>query len=332
MPTVHVSSISIPHEMRGDNAFPNYFDYYLNRGHKMQVHTIIGPAMAAIAYNRGFHTYDDENLSNYTGVQDDLLQHSIRAQSWYHEQSPLNAMLRTVRPPVKFIKLGSRVEYTQQGPTIVDDSDSGSSSEGGDDEKEEDQQYLTSERGRQTIARYADKASRDYDWLNDPRNTNSYYGRMYNRAGVPNPYAPTGDDWERTRSIPDQMWEEGRLRLMSPEGQAEMARHHDRTLPTYNVNWDPAVPMSETAMMYAQAGVRNPYIPDDHPLNSDLEYDKGEEVQKYINSAIGQRRMALAASRNRIGYHWDNDPRNPDSVFARKYVYIGEDNPWEKEK
>lgn len=258
--TVHVGSIYMPHEMRGDNSFPNYIDHYLGRGDNMQVHTIIGPAMAAIAYNRGFHVYPNESISNFANAQDDLLRHSISGQTWYHQHSPLNKHLRENRTPLKFIDL----------------------------------------------QREGSKQS----------------------AAAPRSVSSTRD----VHNLPDEIWEKSRLLLMSPEGKAKMAERTDRTHRLYNVHWDPRNPQSEAAGMYQQAGVTNPFLPDYFDnFDSDDEDDLSMKVGEYLNSAVGQRRIALAADRTRPGYHWDNDPANSESVFARKFFFVGQENPYEQE-
>jgi hypothetical protein len=103
---IHITSVAIPHELRGDDTIGKYLDYFIDIfGFSIKIHTIIGPAMAAIAFNRGFHVYNNENVANFVSLDDDLRRHSIRAQDWTFNHSKLNTLLRKNRRQVKFLKL-----------------------------------------------------------------------------------------------------------------------------------------------------------------------------------------------------------------------------------
>jgi hypothetical protein len=170
---IHITSVAIPHELRGDDTIGKYLDYFIDFGFSIEIHTIIGPAMAAIAFNRGFHVYNNEHVANFVSLNDDLRRHSIRAQDWTFNHSELNTLLREKRHQVKILKL----EYNDQDDLISDEN-----------ERRDLARIMTGPEMTESARQSTLTDNPTYNWRVDASNPNSGVAYMYRRAGVPNPF------------------------------------------------------------------------------------------------------------------------------------------------
>lgn len=173
---VHIYSITIPHDMRGDDTIGKYIDYYLHKVNaSMDIHTIVGPGMAAIAFNRGFHVYDTEDISNYKDEQHDIEQHALKSKVWHYNHSDLNDLLVQKRTPVKFIDL----RYPK-GPARIQDPN----------RLEMKRRILQGPAMLRSMEEAADRSRPDYTWELDPSNPDSGIATSYRMAGLDNPFMP----------------------------------------------------------------------------------------------------------------------------------------------